>query len=107
MSGKIIECRCSQIVCKWLYGPPPDASRPWYTPLAGLKINKDFINRNKGNTLVFVVSGTQGGAEFLKKAFEEELKDYLVFKSEKSVNGTAGHGTAPRNTLYILDIPNG
>lgn len=107
MSGKIIGCRCTQIVREWLYGPPPDARRPWYAPLAGLKINKDFINRNKGNTLVFVVSDGQGGAEFHKKAFEEELKDYLVFKSEKSVNGTNGHGTAPRNTMYILDIPNG
>ena len=107
MSGKIIECRCSQIVGEWLYGPPPPPGMWGIQPIVGLKINKDFINKNKGNTLVFVVSDVQGGAEFHKKAFEEELKDYLVFKSEKSVNGSPGHGTAPRNTLYILDIPNG
>ena len=107
MSGKVIECRCLQIVGAWKYGPQKIPNAPWTAPVIGLSINKDFINKNKGNTLVFVVSDTQGKAELYKKAFEENLKKYLVFKSDKSVNGSAGHGTAPRNTLYILDIPNG
>lgn len=67
------------------------------------KLVNGFIEEHKGDTLVFIYSIYQNPDQV--KVFKEAFKDYIIFESKPSVNGSAGHGGIPRNTLVIVDIP--
>lgn len=94
MSGNIIEYPMSYAVRGRFAG--------WNSP-PKYEIVKGFVENNRGNTLVFVASLSNSPEQI--RVFEEGFKDNIVFKSKKSVNGSVGHGTMPRNMLYIVDIP--
>lgn len=94
MSGNIIEHPMSYAV-RGRY-------EEWNSP-PKYEIVNGFVEKNRGNTLVFVASLSNSPEQV--RVFEEGFKDNIVFKSKKSVNGSTNHGTLPRNTLYIVDIP--
>ena len=96
MSGNIVGMTMNRAIYAEYPGKTWNEQPTW-------KLTTNFISDNKGKTLVFVASVSNSIRQV--ETFEKELKDYIIFKSKKSVNGNSGHGSLPRNTLYIVDIP--
>ena len=76
-----------------------DPSR-WNNPYTCV-VRKDLA-LDPANTYMLVFGFSQYGD---LKAFEEQWKGPILFKSKRAVNKQPGHGTYPRNTLVVFELP--
>ena len=71
----------------------------------GVKVICSLSKLPKKNTYISIVCSTQGGAKDIDTYFTTTNDCQLLYKSPMAVNKNPGHGTKPRNTVYVFYIP--
>lgn len=78
----------------------------WYEKITS-SLKENFIEEHKNDTVLVVVREYPDADEDEEECTKQVLallKPFIIYKSKKAVNFTTGHGTKPRNTLYILEF---
>lgn len=82
-----------------------DVVRPHYDGgwrLLGLKVPDNFLAQvSMDDTYITIFGPDQGEQE---KFFNEQFKDWIIFKSEKAINIRYSR-VVPRNTVYVYEKP--
>jgi hypothetical protein len=78
-------------------------SYDYHTYTDSVKFDINMLPKN--NTYIVIICEVQECAQDHKNFLETCKEINLLYKSPMAVNKNTGHGTKPRNTVYVFHLP--